>query len=487
MQDSFRVLLSVANVVASQIYEGEVSPLATGTLNVTLVSQRDLSSTAAADNAGKVTLSDKPLAPLKGDLGSSAPGKQDPEREADLFLYLSIGQNEFDLPLLATAKIIPQGRTAYLIPSQDMPNAFIRLDLASSSGDDLETFEVILTQFTAYEERPQDLARQDLVLVDSNDGQFVASLPTEALIVNEDPALSLPGHEKDPVLVDILSDPTSKENTLIVKLATLPEGSKSSIVNVGNFVSSGIVYTSNALSKGISSSANWYINRRPTSDLPISFQPATPERVRKIHHLSNTVVTVSAKATGLLASAAHSLGSGIRSKISSSDKSGKKPNFLNKSLIAFETIADSIDASTKQLLNTSSSAATNVVRHKYGEQAADISHNLGSVVRNVGLVYVDARGVTRKALIKGAMKGMVFRAKVGNGEEVLLSEESNTPIALSSAPVSVVRDSACTGEPVAGVVKKDGDGSYSNLNHPGAWKEGEMERARETKISGRRK
>ena len=486
MQESSRLLLSVANVQASQIYEGEVSPLATGTLNVTLVSQDDVSSTPARDDAGKITASGEPHSPSKGELGS-VPGKQDPEREADLFLYLSIGQNEFDLPLLANTKIIPQGRTAYLIPSQIMPNAFIRLDLASSGSDDLETFEVILTQFTAYEERTQDLARKDLVLVDSKDGHLVASLPTEALIVHEDPALSSPGHEKDPVLVDISSDPASKENTLIVRLATLPDGSESSIVNVGNFVSSGIVYSSNALSKGINSCANWYINRRPTSDLPISFKPATLKRVRKIHHLSDTVVTVSSKATGLLASAAHSLGSGIRSKFSSSDKTGKKPGFLNKSLIAFETIADSIDTSAKQLLDTSSSAATNVVRHKYGEQAADISNSLGSAVRNVGLVYVDARGVTRKALIKGALKGMVFRAKVGNGEEVLLSEESNPPASSSSAPANAMKESAYTAEPVSGFVKKEVHESYSNLNHPGVWMEGENERMRETRISGRRK
>jgi spartin len=295
--------------------------------------------------------------------------------------------------------------------------------LASCNTDDIDTFEIILSQFTAYEERPQDLTRQDLVLVDAEDGHVVASLPTGSLVVNEDPNLSQSGHEKDPVLVDISSDPTTHKNTLSVRLATLPDGSNSSIVNAGNFISSGIIYSSNAISKGIDSSASWYINRRPTSDLPVSFQPATLERVRKIHHLSNSAVTVSAKATGLLASAVHSLGSGIRSKLSNSEKAGQKPSVLNKSLIAFETIADSIDASTKQLLSTSSNAATNVVRHKYGEQAADISHSLGSMVRNVGLVYVDARGVTRKAVIKGALKGMVFKAKVGNGNEVLLSEE----------------------------------------------------------------
>ena len=229
------------------------------------------------------------------------------------------------------------------------------------------------------------------------------------------------------------------------------------------------MFTSNAISKGIDSSADWYIKRHPTSDLPVTFQPSTLESVRKIHHLSNSAVVISAKATGFLASAAHSLGSGIRHKHESEDKPGKKPSFLNKSLIAFETIADSIDTSTKQLLGTTSNATTNVVRHKYGDQAADISHGLGSTVRNVGLVYVDARGVTRKALIKGAAKGMLFKAKVGDGNEVILG---GRPVDTSTASPPPPYDTKGSINPLAqsaSVVQEEDTSSYSNLNHPGAW------------------
>jgi hypothetical protein len=38
----------------------------------------------------------------------------------------------------------------------------------------------------------------------------------------------------------------------------------------------------------------------------------------------------------------------------------------------------------------------------------------------VGLVYVDSRGVTRKALIKGVTKGVLFKAKIGNDREVII-------------------------------------------------------------------
>ena len=463
MQDQSRVLLSIPNVSISQIYEGEQTELlSNGTLDVKLLSYsvtpsgEPIFSDSSSQLSYGPSSSEQPSEPpvyAETDLSASEKTLDVPQQ--DVSLFLSSGA-DFEMPLPASTKIFPQGTSAYLIPSQDIPNALIRLDLDSTPIDDLETFEVLLSQFTAYEERPNDRKRKDLVLVDS-EGRVVGSIPQTNLTVHEDPQLSTPGHEKDPVIVDITSDPT--ETTLKVSPAPYDAGTKSSILGMADKISSGILYSSSAIAKGIDSSVQWYINRRPTTDLPVNFQPTTLERVRKIHHLSNNAVQLSAKATGFIASAAHSLGSGVRSRFVT-NKPGKKPGFLNKSLIAFETIADSIDTSTKQLLSTGSDAATTVVRHKYGDQAADISHSFGSAVKNVGLVYVDARGVTRKALIKGAAKGMLFKAKVGNGDqEVLLGGGKAQP-----APQET---SGATSE---GQTETSG---YSNINHPGVWKEKE--------------
>ena len=477
MQDQSRLLLSISNVVASQIYEGEQKTVAQGTLNVTLLSQRFNPSTPPEDGiygSSSQQLSHGPT-PSESQgyqaTNYSSSEKKRPDVENDLFLFVSIGENEFDLALPAYTKIIPQGQSTYLIPSQDIPNALLRLDLGSSSPDELETFEILLSQFTAYEERPHDLARKGLVLVDAEDGHVVGSVTQDNLVVHEDPALFQPGHEKDPVLIDISSDPSTEKNTLTVSPVTTDYRNQSSLVYAADKISSGIMFSSNAISKGINFSADWYMKRHPTSDLPVTFQPSTLERVRKIHQLSNSAVVMSAKATGFLASAAHSLGSGIRHKLGSEDKPGKKPSFLNKSLIAFETIADSIDTSTKQLLGTTSNAATNIVRHKYGDQAADISHGLGSTVRNVGLVYVDARGVTRKALIKGAAKGMLFKTKVGNGNEVILGGGPIDTSTTSPPPYDTITSSNAPAQPPS-LVQVEDTSSYSNLNHPGAWKAG---------------
>lgn len=48
---------------------------------------------------------------------------------------------------------------------------------------------------------------------------------------------------------------------------------------------------------------------------------------------------------------------------------------------------------------------------------------MGHTVRNVGVVYIDARGVGRRALLKSAGKSFV-RAKLGTREVVLGVDEN---------------------------------------------------------------
>jgi spartin len=471
MLDSYRLLLSIPHVLASQIYEGEQTVLAQGPLNVILLSQ-PLEPIARHDDLSRLVTS------TSQQIRSRNPDSRPPlneERilvENDLLLYLSIGANLFDLPLPAYTRIIPRDASGYLILSPDIPHAVIRLDLASSPPDELETFEVLLSQFTAYEERSRDLPRKDLILVDSKDGSVVGSVPQASLVVHEDSTLSQAGHEKDPVLIEITSEPEGRKSILTVSPLTDGSEPTSSLLQAANLISSGIIYSSTLISKGIHSSVNHYTKRTRTSELPITFQPNTMDRIRKIHHLSNSAAVMSSKATGFLASAAHSLGAGIRDRFVDEAKPTKRSSLLNKSLIAFETVAESIDTSAKQLLGTTSDAATTVVRHKYGDQAAEVSHGLGSVVRNIGLVYVDARGVTRKALIKGAAKGVLFKAKIGNGEEVIIGGGESELMDAQYPQFNERKQFRARSVPRDGPPREDHHPSYSQLNHPGVWTSG---------------
>lgn len=106
------------------------------------------------------------------------------------------------------------------------------------------------------------------------------------------------------------------------------------------------------------------------------------------------------------------------------DKNGNpipnyKPGILNKSLIAFSTLGDGIEQSARNLLESSSMAATTVIGHKYGPEAGTATSNLTGGVKNVGLVYIDATGVSRKAILKSVAKGMVV-GRMRDGQQVIV-------------------------------------------------------------------
>lgn len=60
---------------------------------------------------------------------------------------------------------------------------------------------------------------------------------------------------------------------------------------------------------------------------------------------------------------------------------------------------------------------------RYGPEAGAHTRHFGETVRNVGVVYIDARGVGRRALIKRAGKRMI-KGRLGSGKEVVLGDET---------------------------------------------------------------
>jgi spartin len=62
------------------------------------------------------------------------------------------------------------------------------------------------------------------------------------------------------------------------------------------------------------------------------------------------------------------------------------------------------------------------VTHAYGAEAGQIAHRANHAVRNVGLVYIDARGVTRRAILKSVGKAAV-RGRMNDGREVILGSD----------------------------------------------------------------
>lgn len=185
----------------------------------------------------------------------------------------------------------------------------------------------------------------------------------------------------------------------------------------------GSTYIANALNSG----ADNFQKKTKPNPKPMTFTPATRARIRKINNFSQGAVGLSAKTVGQVNRYAQNIGAGLAGKGGKKvghDKDGKpassyKPGILNKSMIAFSTIADGIDQAGRQLLQSGSTAATTVVGHRYGDEAKSVASDIGGGVRNVGLVYIDAAGVSRKAVIKSVAKGMVV-GKMPNGQHLVV-------------------------------------------------------------------
>lgn len=103
----------------------------------------------------------------------------------------------------------------------------------------------------------------------------------------------------------------------------------------------------------------------------------------------------------------------------SSASSAKKRPFLNRILLAGEVVLTSLEATAQDLITNGTAAASKTAGHKFGPEAGHATALLGGSVRNVAVVYIDVRGVGRKALLTGTAKGFV-KARLRSGEEVQL-------------------------------------------------------------------
>lgn len=397
------------------------------------------------------------------DLSTTIPQNEAPDE--DFYLHLNLPP-ELDLPMPATTQIYHQPPSSYLIPRWDLgpgAGAFTKIEFprigSGVTQEDVDTFETILAQCTAFLERAKpplpvpagekgynpadygpggrfsDSKGQEtgqIVLVDEDDGSVVGELEGDAKVV-EDPRLKI--GSKDPVEVQVSQDgkrievhPVSED---YLRLSRHPAYKDSSLVQNAATASRLIVTTSSHIGNVLTSGAESFTQKSKPNVKPLEFSPAAHDRVRKINNLTHSTARMSTKTVGRISDIAqntaasmsgqkkHRAEKGFDEKGNPLPEEQYKPGLLNKSMIAFSTIADGIATSGKHLLTTGGAAASTVVGHKYGDQAGSLAADLAGGAKNVGLVYIDVAGVSRKAMIKSVAKGMVVGKVRGRGEVVV--------------------------------------------------------------------
>lgn len=392
--------------------------------------------------------------------------------EEDFYLHLHLPP-ELDMPLPATTQIYHQPPNSYLIPRWDLgpdAGAFIRLQFpgigsgsTKVSQEDVDTFETILAQCTAFLERaappsshapynPADYAPGEgyisspnqkdpdskgfgqIVLVDEEDGSVVGEL-SEGYKVVEKPDVK-PG-SKNPVEIQLPSPgeehqiSVSNVSEEYLRMARHPAYKDSTIVQTSARASRLIVTGSAFLANKLTSSADSFTQRTKPNPEPLNFSPATQERIRKVHNLSQSAVGLSARTVGGIGRVAQNFGATLArrkdtpkgSSRQGYDSNGNpvaiKTGVLNKSLIAFTTLMDGIEEGARTVLNSGSTAATSMIQHRYGPEAGNVASDITRGFRNVGLVYIDAAGVSRRAVLKSVARGMIV-GRMHNGQQVVV-------------------------------------------------------------------
>ena len=269
-----------------------------------------------------------------------------------------------------------------------------------------------------------------LVLVDEENGSVVGELGEGAQII-EDPGLA--HGSKSPVEVEIDEDGKQVRvhaaSDEYLRMAKHPAYKDSSLVQNAAAASRLIVTSSTYLGNMMSSGADSFTQKTKPVAKPMAFKPATHERVRKLHSFTNSGAALSAKTVGQATKYAQNVGARMthrQRKEKGVEKEGYKPGFLNKSMIAFSTVADGIAQSGKDLLTQGGAAASTVVGHRYGPEAGSMAARMAGGVKNVGLVYIDVTGVSRRAVIKSVAKGMVVGEVKGGGQVVVGGGDGGT-------------------------------------------------------------
>ncbi|KAF1738474.1 Spartin [Beauveria bassiana] len=424
--------------------------------------------------------------------------------EEDFYLHLHLPP-ELDLPMPATTQIYHQPPSSYLIPRWDLgpgSGAFTRLEFPAANSragvqEDVDTFETILAQCTAFLERappprpPRSKAAEAkareaagdapppynpasfeageayvqgsassqvggrIVLVDEEDGSVIGEL-SDGFKVVEDSGVR-PG-TKDPVEITLPQDGSHNISVEPVEYDYIedsvhPAYKKSTLVSGATRASRLLITTSDYVGKMLQNQADSFTHKTEPVANPVTFTPATHERIRRINQFSSKAAGLSASTVGSISKVTQNLASNIRRKDGKArgyDKDGNmidsyKPGILNKSLMAFNTIVDGAEHAGKSLLNSTSSSVSTMVGHRWGPDAGEAARNIGGGFKNVGLVYIDVTGVSRRAILKSVAQGMLV-GHVKDGGKVYVGGNGDASLSGANGPGKPAAAAAAYGD-----------------------------------------
>lgn len=398
--------------------------------------------------------------------------------ELKTYLVLSFDNDLIEIPLTTDVEIKFISPNSYMIPIDSNPKSqeegknkqidldldilkseqecFIRLELNDGKLDHdlIDTFDNILSSYTNYSGK-NDMNQVDLkptnqkarlALMDERTGMICGELESEILV--EDFPNSKPGSSSTPthmppkpspilvqspetVIVSLPSPGTqsSQQAPPVVKINSTTSTKGSTLLEGAELISRGIVTGADILTRLMNSSSSTYLSKAPPATTPMTFSPTAKANSQRLLKVSRTANQVSGKTIRLIGGLASKVGDQIGKSTGLQHIPGQPPptgarGYVHNGIRAIGTVMESVESSGKKVLSTASSSAASVVRHKYGEEAGQIADDATQSIQHVVLVYIDATGMTRKALLRSAGKAAV-RGRMKDGREVIFGNDEH--------------------------------------------------------------
>lgn len=195
--------------------------------------------------------------------------------------------------------------------------------------------------------------------------------------------------------------------------------------------SRGLVFATDTLVSGMNVASSFFISHTSPRTEPLVFSERTRDNVRRVHSFSGRAVVVTSKTTNLIHEA---IGKAV-DYVGGADKNrnrrkkgtetdGQLP-LKTRILLSADMLLTTVERSATHLIENGTARSSEALGHRYGSDAGNAALLMGQTARNVGIVYIDARGVGRRALLKKAGK-RYLKAKLGKRDVVLASDEQAT-------------------------------------------------------------
>lgn len=479
-------LLSIPNCTLTHLANGDREPLGHGTLSLHLIDVPAPTHHAAADTKLPGYSVEAPA--------SGGPGAEGGTEECLLLSLASggpagqagvggvAGKATFELPVKQGTHVVASAGGGYFIPfnggfdaaagSETDGPGFVEVTLPDGiSLEERDTLEAILSDMTSFTPPPHQPApvplstspaeaslRNQLVLM-NDAGEVVGTLADDHAVAEDGTLFDAdqPGAlSQNPVVIE--SSPSGLRATSWVPV---DNPTNSSLISAANFVSSGVVVGAEWAARKLEDAAGRQLAGESRlaggRHKELVFHPIAGRGAAAGLKVTQGVLTVTGKTVGLIGSAAAGVGDRLGRTLGiQSSPSGKPPKgirgVVNRALVAANSVVDSLEQGGSAVLASGSHSANAVIGHHYGPEAAKVSAQVGGSVKHVALVYIDVRGIQRRALLKTVGRS-ALKAKMTDGTEVVLEPSTEEELeAIGAGQAGGVARTGAVGTGKAGSV-----------------------------------